>query len=678
MTKIYRGLAALMMFGCSVLQAGEGLWQPQQLQQMLATDAMTPLTPRQIATLQQAVTAMAKVGDCSAAFVSAKGLLLTSYHCVEQAISQLQPAMPASSFTALTADTEITLPDLAVALTRQQQDVTALLNRQLNLELNPQQRSEKLQQLSRQLVSECQRQSGYRCELKSFHQGMSYYLVQYQDLDSVRLVHVPSLVDDGRNWSWPRYSANYVLLRAYVRADNQLQPYRSAFLPLSARGVAENDAVIVSGFPQNGQRYDTAEQVRFQFEQLLPASLAYLSQTTELIERLAPAGTNNAQRYALMLQQLQHSALQQQRMLQQYADSSLAAQKQQTEQQLIDWINGSPVRQQLYAPALNRLALLLQQYHSMQQRDLVLDYLQYARLPALAMQLYSYAVAREDAQDDAAIQQQAEQLDRHMHLLDTQFDPRLDMELALHFLRQYALLPAEQRLPALDHYFALADGFNREIVRHKLVAIYRGTSLTDADTRLNWLNQRPSQFAQSQDSLINFAVAMHDTAAQLAQQRKQLAAELDDAKAAMMEVLLAFDEARGKPGYAEANGSLRYSIGRVRGYQPTDAVWYQPFSSLRGLTAQGPAAIAPQHAGLAVNFLSTADSCAAYTGAPTLNARAELVGVMFAGVKENVLADWHYDAAQSRSVHVDSRFIIWQLRQSEAGTALLNEMQLRN
>jgi hypothetical protein len=29
-------------------------------------------------------------------------------------------------------------------------------------------------------------------------------------------------------------------------------------------------------------------------------------------------------------------------------------------------------------------------------------------------------------------------------------------------------------------------------------------------------------------------------------------------------------------------------------------------------------------------------------------------------------------------VHVDSRFIIWQLRQSEAGTALLNEMQLRN
>src|SRR5690606_34718730 len=114
------------------------------------------------------------------AFVSANGLLLTSYHCVEQAISQLQPAMPAGSFTALTADTEIMLPDLAVALTRQQQDVTALLNRQLNLELNPQQRSEKLQQLSRQLVSECQRQSGYRCELKSFHQGMSYYLVQYQ------------------------------------------------------------------------------------------------------------------------------------------------------------------------------------------------------------------------------------------------------------------------------------------------------------------------------------------------------------------------------------------------------------------------------------------------------------------------------------------------------------------
>ncbi|MGP9800368.1 S46 family peptidase [Rheinheimera sp. NSM] len=674
---IHRSLTVLLALCSGTVQAGEGLWQPQQLPQILTADAVSSLLPGQVAALQQSVNAMAQVGDCSAAFVSANGLLLTSYHCLAQKLDSLQPAMSDSGFTALTPETELPLTGLGIAMMRQQQDVTLLLNRQLSQPLSPQQRSEKLQQLSRQLVSECQRQSGYRCELKSFHDGMAFYLLQYQDLDSVRLVHVPQRVVDGRNWSWPRYSANYVLLRAYQRNDQTVVPYRPAFLAVSARGVAENDAVIVAGFPQNSQRYHNAEQVRFQFEQLLPASLGYLQHTIELIERLAPPGSHNAQRYAAMLHQLKQSEQQQQAMLQQYRNSNLLAQKQQAEQQLIDWINGSPVRQQLYAPAISRFVLLQQQYHNTQLRDQVLDYLQYARLPALAKQLYSHALAREAAEDENSLQQQAQQIRRQIQLLDTQFDARLDMELALHFLRQYSLLPAEQRLPALDHYFALADGFNREIVRHKLAAIYRGTRLTDADTRLHWLTQRPQQFVQSQDSLINFAVAMHDTATQLATQRRQLNAELDAAKAGMMEVLLAFDEARGKASYAEANGSLRFSLGHVRGYQPMDAVWHQPFSSLRGLNTRDKPVVAPEQAGLAVNFLSTADSCAGYTAAPTLNTRAELVGVMFAGVKENVLADWHYDAAQSRSVHVDSRFIVWQLQQSEAGKTLLGEMQLR-
>src|SRR5690606_11722080 len=114
---------------------------------------------------------------------------------------------------------------------------------------------------------------------------------------------------------------------------------------------------------------------------------------------------------------------------------------------------------------------------------------------------------------------------------------------------------------------------------------------------------------QSSDPLISFAVAMHDTVLQLAKERSELKTELDSVRSAVMEVLLAFNDARGKATYAEANGALRFSIGRVNGYSPMDAVWHQPFSSLKSYLKRqqdvDSSDSVAQVPGIAVNFLSS-------------------------------------------------------------------------
>ncbi len=42
-------------------------------------------------------------------------------------------------------------------------------------------------------------------------------------------------------------------------------------------------------------------------------------------------------------------------------------------------------------------------------------------------------------------------------------------------------------------------------------------------------------------------------------------------------------EWKGSNMYPDANGTMRFTYGKVRGYAPADAVWYYPFTTLRGV-----------------------------------------------------------------------------------------------
>ncbi|MEH8021874.1 S46 family peptidase [Rheinheimera metallidurans] len=662
---------------CTVVSAEEGFWLPRQLEANSSElNGLNISLPHSLS-LQHLQAVTGRIDNCSTAFVSKTGLLLTSYHCVAAYLNA-----PTGTKLISSNDVEQPIPNLQLHLLQQSQDVTVAINRQLNTESSVQARNIKFQQLKVELLTNCAQQSALHCELVSLHNGLEYYLHKYKVLTDIRLVYHPAITAPTiSEQNWPRYGADYVLLRAYVGNKQQSASYsqenvayKSDFIRLSTQGVKEDELVLSPSFSLHSQRYASAAEVQFNFEELLPDALVYLQQSSAVIEQLAPEGSDRAKQYHAMQSEFKQNLVQIQGLLKHYQRSSLLPVKQQRQQEVFNWISSSPVRQQLYAPVLEKLQLLLTKQQAAARRDLVLNYLKYAQLPALAVQLYKQALQPG--------RQQLKLLRQQLNNIDNQFDARVDMELALHFLGQYAQLPKAQRLPALDQYFALSDGFNREIVRHKLSAMYRGTSLTDANQREAWLGRSVEQFQQSNDPLLSFAVAIHDTAIQLKNEREQLQVEMASVRAAVMEILLAYNDAKGQATYAETNGSLRFSVGKVSGYQPMDAVWYQPFSRLKGLlktqdnnkSVVATSDIAVRVADIPVNFLSNIDSCSGYGSAPTFNANGELVGVMFAGVQENLLADWYYDPELSRSVHVDSRFIIWQLQQTDIGKRILKEL----
>lgn len=72
--------------------------------------------------------------------------------------------------------------------------------------------------------------------------------------------------------------------------------------------------------------------------------------------------------------------------------------------------------------------------------------------------------------------------------------------------------------------------------------------------------------------------------------------------------------------------------------------------------------------------MSTVDITNGNSGSATLNARCEFVGLAFDGTLDGVISDWAYAADRNRSIHVDSRFMLWTMDKIDGAHRLIEEM----
>jgi hypothetical protein len=224
--------------------------------------------------------------------------------------------------------------------------------------------------------------------------------------------------------------------------------------------------------------------------------------------------------------------------------------------------------------------------------------------------------------------------------------------------------------------------------------LYAETRLGDTATRLAWLDKSPTEFETSNDPFIQLAVSMYKADMAREQEAKARSGKLQAARSTYMRGMLAFAQSRGKTLYPDANGSLRFTYGKVTGKAVDGQVW-TPFTTAEGLLAKqtgkgefnAPSKaidlikakdygrwVAPQLGTLPVDFMSTVDITNGNSGSSTLNSKGEFVGLAFDGTLDGVIADWAYDPTINRTIHVDSRFMLWTMEKVDGAQRLLKEM----
>ena len=699
--------------------ADEGMWQPHQLPAMadeLKAKGLE-IDAKSISKLTEfPMNAVISLGGCTASFVSPKGLVVTNHHCAYGSIqynSTAEKNLLQDGFLAKTfADELPAAPGSRVYVTEEVTNVTERVNAGLENKAG-REFYQGVENQEKALVAECEKDEGYRCQVYSFHGGLEYYLVKQLEIRDVRLVYNPAgsvgkYGGDVDNWMWPRHTGDFSFYRAYVSktgkpaefsADNV--PYEpKSFLKVSAKGVSEGDFVMVAGYPGRTNRYRTANEVQNQFEWAYPEGKMLRERFIEIIKETAPEGSDERIKYESQIAGLANYAKNFTSMIEFYGKSTMLADRKAREAELAAWIAKDSSREAKYGNTLSELDALIAKSKAHQERDMILSYIGNTTMVPTATNLYRLAHEKQlpDMQREPGFQDRdMTRFKASMERIDRRYAPSVDKAVLLDMLKRYAALPEAQRLPAMDKAFGIDKKVNEAKLAKTLDKMYAKTELGNKDVRLAWMEKSVDDFKASKDPFIQFAVAMYDTNMSEEKKEKELDGELMKVRPQYMDAIIAYNREQGKPVYADANSSLRVTVGHVKGYEPKDGLVAKSFTRLEGIV-QKDTGVDPFDApkkqlelikqkqygdfyvkaidSVPVNFLSTLDTTGGNSGSPTLNGRAELVGLLFDGVYESIIGDWAYDDNINRSIQVDSRYMLWVMKYLDNADNLLAEMEI--
>jgi hypothetical protein len=73
-------------------------------------------------------------------------------------------------------------------------------------------------------------------------------------------------------------------------------------------------------------------------------------------------------------------------------------------------------------------------------------------------------------------------------------------------------------------------------------------------------------------------------------------------------------------------------------------------------------------------YLATLDITGGNSGSAALNAKGEFIGLAFDGTLDSIISDWDYNKANTRSIQVDLRYMLWQMKHVDKADKLIKEM----
>lgn len=721
-------LLPLALLSASAL-AHEGMWMPSQLPQMADTlkAAGLKLNPADLADLGKApMNAVISLGGCTASFVSPKGLVVTNHHCAYGSLqynSTEQHNLITDGFLAQTLGEEKpAAPGTRIWVTESMTDVSAAVSSALG-DKTGSARYQALEDKEKSLVAACESSPGYRCNVFSYYGGAQYWLLKQMEIKDVRLVYAPAEAigvfgGDIDNWMWPRQTGDFSFYRAYVDKNGKPADYAAdnvpyhpkSFLTIDGAGVSADDFVMVAGYPGSTNRYRTSEEVRFAIKDYYPAMQKRLAHLNELIGKACTAEEGACIKYASYRQGLKNYAKNFEGQLDGFAKSDLVVRKVKLEAELNRWVSEDPDRESRYGKALSDLGALIDEQ---QKADLaqfkrrgVMD----SQLFATAYRLYRWSLEQQkpDAEREAGYQNRdKDRLLGSLNAMDRRFAVTVDKALWLDGLKGYDSLPKAERIGAVDS--AIGSDAAKAVD-----SFYASTELTDSAKRLAWVDKPPADFEKSSDPFIRLAVASYPALKALDDAEKDRDGRFLSLRPQYMDALIAYKQSLGELVYPDANSSLRVTYGHVKGYTPAPgtikgdedgahynpqgASYYVPFTTLKGIVAKNTGkvpfnapkaeldAIADQDFGpyyvpaldsVPVNFLSTVDTTGGNSGSPTLNAKGQLVGLLFDGTYDSINSDWDF-TPNTRSIHLDTRYMLWVMDKLDGADNLLQEMTIVN
>jgi hypothetical protein len=635
---------------------------------------------------------------CSGSFISAEGLLITNHHCavgILQEHSTPQANLSRDGYLARTRAEEKKAGAYRIQVPRAFRDVTAEVRDAVPSGASDLARFQAVEAKQKALVAECETKPDTRCQFASFDGGLFFTLTEFEEVKDVRLVYAPPLGvgnygGETDNWSWPRHTGDFSLLRAYTDGA----PYRPRyFFPVSTKGVRDGDAVAVLGYPGRSFRSWIADEMREREERFYPAVRDGNAEWIRIMEEEGARSPEAAIAVADELRGLENARKNAEGQIAGLRRGRIVQKQRAADERVRAWAAKRPDGKAAL-DAYEGLARLNEASLGTWERDFLLDLLSRGprglRWPVSLARRSTEGVKpdaeREPGYQERDLPRMRDQLERDQK----RYAEAVDRRLLRSWVKRALALPAGQRIRAVDEAFGgAADDASLDA---RIAGLYGASRIFDLAARKAMFDETPEALRSRKDPLLDLGFTLDA-------ERKALKERRDAAAGAVLRLRPAWRKAviaeAGRPVAPDANGTLRVTFGRVRGYSPREAVTMTPRTTLAGAvekhTGEEPFdlptrvldAFAARRFGrwadpalgqVPIAFLADCDTTGGNSGSPTIDGEGRLVGVNFDRVWENVANDFGYNPDVARNVSVDVRYLLWNLDVIEGAENLLQEL----
>jgi hypothetical protein len=698
----------LVLTAVAFLQADEGMYPMSEIQRLNLQSKGLEIPTELIFSEDQISLsdAIVNVGGCTGSFISADGLILTNQHCAfgaAQAASDVDNDYVTNGFIARERSAEIPARGYTVRITQSFKNVSAEVLDVIGDDMDFAARTRALRKKRSEIEAQAEADNpGLRAEVAEMFIGKTYVLFLYTYIKDVRLVYIPER-DIGEfggetdNWIWPRHTADFALMRAYVGKDGQSDGYAADNVPyqpknhlkINPAGVSEEDFVMILGYPGRTYRHRTASFYDYEANLRMPYIQGWYAWQIDLMNQRSGKDANLAVRLSTRIKRLANTEKNYRGKILGITRAGIIDQKKASEAELTDYINADVHRRQAYGDLLSQINDLYTAESQTFARRMFLEQLRSSsHLLSLAHAAHKSALerAKPDTERESWFQEKNRQrLLEFLKLRIRNYDAETDRLILAELLSRAVVVPGLlEEFAALKHLSAdNIEKFTRELYASRIMAEDVYTDLFDTGL---------DKLAANDDPALQLMHQLMDTYEADSEANKTRKGKLDSWYGKLLEVQQAFI---GDDFIPDANSTFRLTYGYIRGYTPQDAVFYSPITTLRGVmeknTGQVPFKVPqklqqlyqnekdsrfynPKLGSVPVCILYNMDTTGGNSGSPVLNAKGELIGLNFDRAFEATINDFAWNESYSRSIGVDIRYLLYLLESYAEADDLLQEM----